>query len=343
VDKLILTTISPIIVVIVLIICYLIHRLILICRIYHNKHHHLLDDNNNNLNNSTVDHSNFNDDEHANHDIKNTVISVDDDDDEEEEEELNKIKNQYLNYFLYLTILILPSVTTTIFQMYVCINIDPSHEDNADYDWYLSADTNIECYSPYWYKGVLYASFMIIVYPIGIPLMYLLILYGCKDELISRSADSNSSANSGSNISYNSGDDIIRDNNINNNIDNNNSSRKDDDDDIKQLSIAALRTSFLWEPYEPKYWYWEIIECYRRITLTAVLSIIAPGSSSQSVLSVLFSLLFIKMYGYYQPYEADNDDIIAEVGQFQIFFTYFGALILQNSLLQSSLNNTVGK
>jgi hypothetical protein len=74
-----------------------------------------------------------------------------------------------------------------------------------------------------------------------------------------------------------------------------------------------------------------------------VLSIISPGSSPQSVLSVLLSLLFIKMYGYYQPYEADNDDIIAEVGQFQIFFTYFGALILQNSLLHSSLNNTVGK
>ena len=86
-----------------------------------------------------------------------------------------------------------------------------------------------------------------------------------------------------------------------------------------------------------------IIECYRRITITAVLSIISPGSSPQSVLSVLLSLLFIKMYGYYQPYEADTDDIIAEVGQFQIFFTYFGALILQNSLLHSSLNNTVGK
>ena len=261
------------------------------------------------------------------------MTKVDDDDDE-----LNKIKNQYLNYFLYLTILILPSVTTTIFQMYVCVNIDPNHEDNADYDWYLSADTNIECFSPYWYKGVIYASLMIIIYPIGIPLMYLLLLYGCKDELISRSVDSNSIANSGSTY-------IIRDDNINYNSDNNDSSKDDDDDkiDSKQLSIAALRTSFLWESYEPKYWYWEIIECYRRISLTAVLSIISPGSSPQSVLSVLLSLLFIKMYGYYQPYEADTDDIIAEVGQFQIFFTYFGALILQNSLLHSSLNNTVGK
>jgi len=220
--------------------------------------------------------------------------------------------------------------------MYVCINIDPNHEDNADYDWYLSADTNIECFSPYWYKGVIYASLMIIIYPIGIPLMYLRLLYGCKDELISRSVDSNSIANSGS-TSNNSNDSSYS-----------NDSNKDDDDDDdkidnKQLSIAALRISFLWEPYEPKYWYWEIIECYRRISLTAVLSMVSPGSSSQSVLSVLLSLLFIKMYGYYQPYEADTDDIIAEVGQFQIYFTYFGALILQNSLLHSSLNNTVGK
>jgi hypothetical protein len=303
--------------------------LIIVCR---NKLHHQIDNNNVNGNNY--------------------------------EDELNNIKYQYLNYFLYFTILILPSVTTTIFQMYVCVNIDPNHEDNADYDWYLSADTNIECFSPYWYKGVLYASLMIIIYPIGIPLMYLLLLYGCKDELISRSTDSNTIAKSGTSMSNNDDNNscsnnndnnnndhdirsryIIRDDNINYNNDNNDSSKDDDDDkiDSKQLSISALRTSFLWEPYEPKYWYWEIIECYRRITLIAVLSLISPGSSPQSVLSVLLSLLFIKMYGYYQPYEADNDDIIAEVGQFQIFFTYFGALILQNSLLHSSLNNTVGK
>jgi hypothetical protein len=367
IHKLILTTISPIVVILVLIICYLIQRLLLMYR----SHRILVNNNNHNINN--VDSFNYNDNEHGIHNNNNRLIKNDDD----EDEELNKIKNQYLNYFLYLTYIILPTVTTTIFQMYVCINIDPSHEDNADYDWYLSADTNIECFSPYWYKGVLYGSLMIIIYPIGIPLMYLLLLYGCKDELISRSVDRSSSSANGSmsnndnnnrssnnndnNNSSNNNDnnnnndhDInsrysIRDANINYNNDNNDSSKDDDDYndndkiDSKQLSIAALRTSFLWEPYEPKYWYWEIIECYRRISLTALLSIISPGSSSQTVVSVLLSLIFIKMYGYYQPYEADNDDIIAEVGQFQIYITYFGALILQNSLLHSSLNNTVGK
>jgi len=77
--------------------------------------------------------------------------------------------------------------------------------------------------------------------------------------------------------------------------------------------------------------------------LTAVLSTIKPGTSEQSVLSVLLGLFFIKMYSFYLPYINDTDDIIAEVGQFQIFFTYFGALIQQNSLLTSSYNTAVGK
>jgi hypothetical protein len=38
---------------------------------------------------------------------------------------LNLIFNKYLNYFFYLTYLVLPSVTTTIFQIFICTNVDP--------------------------------------------------------------------------------------------------------------------------------------------------------------------------------------------------------------------------
>ena len=48
--------------------------------------------------------------------------------------------------FLLLTYCILPSTTTTIFQMFVCQNIDPRSEDsNGGADGYLTADTTIAC------------------------------------------------------------------------------------------------------------------------------------------------------------------------------------------------------
>ena len=51
------------------------------------------------------------------------------------------VKNQilvkkYLNFFFYLTYLVLPSVTTYIFQMFLCQDLDPNNEDSAGSDYY---------------------------------------------------------------------------------------------------------------------------------------------------------------------------------------------------------------
>ncbi len=71
--------------------------------------------------------------------------------------------------------MILPSTTSKIFETFVCIDVDSEK--------YLLADLSIKCYTQFWYNGVIYASFMILVYPIGIPIMYLLMLYRVKDEI----------------------------------------------------------------------------------------------------------------------------------------------------------------
>jgi hypothetical protein len=52
----------------------------------------------------------------------------------------------------------------------------------------------------------------------------------------------------------------------------------------------------------------------RRLILTAVISVISPETAAQSVLSMLLSLIYIKMYNYYAPYEEDSDDTAAESG-----------------------------
>ena len=73
------------------------------------------------------------------------------------------------------------------------------------------------------------------------------------------------------------------------------------------LSPRAARLEFLFSAYEPRFWYWEVVETTRRLLLTAVLSVCAPGSSEQAVYAVLLALLYIKLYGYYAPYDEDNN------------------------------------
>ena len=72
------------------------------------------------------------------------------------------LKNKYLNYFFYLTYLVLPSVTTTIFQTFRCTDVDPDNEDSDASDHFLSADMSISCGSAYYSHWVAYASVMIV-------------------------------------------------------------------------------------------------------------------------------------------------------------------------------------
>ena len=375
----------------------------------------------------------------------------------------------------YLTYLVLPSVTTTIFQAFICTNIDPNNEDNSQYDWYLTADMSISCQSDEYYSWLPYVVVMIIIYPIGIPAIYFCFLYYNKEEIqereriikeriedeekkqqekelleqeaanaaatiaipidgsespsqgntingkrmsslrlpsrsgsvigtgtgvgginavgtgiISRnrtsSADnttitSTNPLHSTGNRTANSSDDITsrndsissrRSSSITSNkryssTSSNNTRRKgikqeivlaweqaqsdiesgnniDDDDDLddvihneideeSHLTVSATRLMFLWQSYKPIYWYFELVETTRRIMLTAVLSVCSPGSSSQSVLGVILSFLYLLYYGIHQPYDEKSDFILAEIGLIQIFFTFFSALIVQNNLL----------
>ena len=213
-------------------------------------------------------------------------------------------------------------------------NIDPYDEDSGSSDLYLRADLSISCTDSYYHGGVLYAVIMVIIYPIGIPSLYCYILYANRAEIRER--------------------DLIVKANSNGNEDNavataiNPMQFSFANDEETGISAPTLptgdeyggtiddnisRISFLWEAYKPECWYWEIIETTRRLMLTAVLSICDPGSSSQSVFAVLLGLFYIKLYGYFSPYADTDDNVIAETGQFQIFLTFFGALIMQNHLL----------
>ena len=48
---------------------------------------------------------------------------------------------------------------------------------------------SISCTSDYYYRGVAYASIMIIVYPIGVPLLYFALLHANKDEIMNRDVE----------------------------------------------------------------------------------------------------------------------------------------------------------
>jgi len=236
--------------------------------------------------------------------------------------------NKYISYWFYLTYLILPSATSKIFQVFSCTDINPKHEidviEEYKYRNYLTVDVSIACNSTNYKNCMYYAICMIAIYPLGIPLFYLWLLYPHRNEINNRQADSLKLRRFDSLrdlIGSTSTKSVHREELLNHRF------------SISRLSGDALGIAFLWEPYKPEYWYWEFFECYRRILLTSVVGVVATGTSQQRVLALLLTLLTIKVYSYISPYALLQDDMLAEVGQYQIFLTFFILLIIKDEIL----------
>lgn len=261
-------------------------------------------------------------------------------------------KDKILTAFFFLTYLVLPSVSVTIFQTFICQNIDPDNEDSSQEDLFLVADMSISCTSTYYYSWVFYACIMLVVYPIGIPLCYFVLLYRNRADIITRDEvleKEEEKDKDGRTMSQHIADSLDKSvDHIHNPLKESVksldrvSSMVDMDDSLHKLPPQVARLSFLWSAYEPGFWYWEVIETFRRIMLTAVLSAIAPGTSSQNVFSIIISVLFIKLYSTHKPYEEDSDDALAELGQVQIFFTFLAVMCSQNDLLPQYYDTSMG-
>jgi len=82
--------------------------------------------------------------------------------------------------------------------------------------------------------------------------------------------------------------------------------------------------------YDPCCWYFEALECVRRLLLTSVLPLPSMRSESlgQIVLILLVSLAFAGLYAHLRPFVSYSMDTFANVMQTILFLNFFLTLIL---------------
>ncbi|EGB12426.1 hypothetical protein AURANDRAFT_61102 [Aureococcus anophagefferens] len=89
------------------------------------------------------------------------------------------IRTTSFGAFLLLTFVVFPSVSTTVLRFYNCVSYEEGFSDGStETIKVLEADHDISCTSPS-YKGIwsTYALAMLFVYPVGIPLLYWVLLF----------------------------------------------------------------------------------------------------------------------------------------------------------------------
>ena len=74
-------------------------------------------------------------------------------------------------------------------------------------------------------------------------------------------------------------------------------------------------------PYELRAYWFEIFECFRKLSLVGLPVFFMPGSLEQIVLGLIICFISFGAYMAIAPYRFDQHDRLSQICQAQIFFT----------------------
>lgn len=88
-------------------------------------------------------------------------------------------------------------------------------------------------------------------------------------------------------------------------------------------------TADLWKPYRPERFYYEVVECARRVTLTGVVVFIYPNTAGQVAVTLVLAFAFVIVSESLAPYASSQDAWLSRVGHIVVFLSMFQALLLK--------------
>ena len=129
---------------------------------------------------------------------------------------------------------------------------------------------------------------MIVLYPVGIPVIYAIILYKhrqvLKDGMHHR---------------------------------------------FEQQSADLEVATDLWTPYTPERYYYEVVECARRVTLTGVVVFNYPNTAAQMAVTLVLVFVFVMVSESLAPYSSRQDSWLSRVAHIVVFLSMYQALVVK--------------
>ena len=154
---------------------------------------------------------------------------------------------------------------------------------------YLRADYGLVCWTRTHAAYMTYAEIVVFVYPIGIPAVFAWMLFINRDGINSVEDTTNGS----------------------------------------RVPPESEAVKDLWAPYKPSRYYYEVIECGRRIALTGLVVFIYPGSTAQVAIGALLAFVFTSLSEITSPFAKPLDAWLYRTGTWVIFLSMYLALLLK--------------
>jgi len=267
---------------------------------------------------------------------------------EDDPEMKKKHDSRFLSLTTQLLFVILPSVSTYVFGTFYTDPTDGLPEAGNDYTYlYYDYTTHVIPTNRVYYDFMVpYASIFVLIYPVGIPVFFFVLMYSKADHIdpvVKRDVFTKEergvhfrrlqSLRSFSYVSDNEGSPINREGKLENYA--TVSHGRLDTDDTHLFKVLKVREadpeiehlSFLIDAYEPEYWYWEVIQCIYRVVIS---NIHIFKGSYQVAYCFLTALVYWKSVSLFAPYTYDADDQIADMAQGVVVAMLFLTILIEH-------------
>ena len=161
---------------------------------------------------------------------------------------------------------------------------------------FLRSDTTIDCNSAR-YTAFKVLDIILILSWMSVPLIWLSILYRKRQRL-----------------------------NPSNAVDMTHALRLQRED--KGLNASA----FLWMEYQPKYYYWEAVEIYRRVFFVGIVPLISSILSRRAAFGLFAAICSAVCFREIEPFRRHTNNVLSHVAQYVIMLNYGAALCISTGV-----------
>jgi hypothetical protein len=201
---------------------------------------------------------------------------------------------------IILILFIYPTICSKVFMTFKCVDV-------GDSGWYMFADMSVQCYHTEWWYWAVFASFGMVVYIVGIPVILVSLLYlgERKGTLQYPPTELSSTA-------------VIHAVEVQEHVGKTN-----------QFFNNRLAFGNLYLQYTPKYWWFEFFCTMRKMILTGALVLFGAGTSQQVITALIVCVIWYGLIANLHPFGEATDNRLAQVEGLQVLFTLMIGLVLQ--------------
>lgn len=248
-------------------------------------------------------------------------------------------RNKCFKLYCWMAVFLYPSVSKTILTIYNCQEVGDV--------FYLVVDRRLVCYNEQWAIFGMIASIGVVVWVVGIPLFFGLLIWIAQDRGVA--ARVYLLTKKSMRVQRQKWLNEVKEQQIADGryVRGMHSEQVQNEELAKYMKRKNLRDStvqarlgFIYAEYSDGYWWYEAVDLSRKLFLSGVIIFVENGGVEQMLLAMCVCLVTMWFVLYFQPYDGYSDNLVASITQLQLFFTlWLGVMIRLNDLNVESIIN----